>query len=104
MTCTFSPRPGFPAGAKSCPGQGGDTTRALVVLAIPALWSPDLTGFTALLLLVLLLVLLLGALGALIPRLVGPADVQPVNGLFDRSVRRAVGENPAPRPVFAPLR
>lgn len=70
-----------------------DAARAAIAVAVPLLWSPDLTGFVTLLALVLLLGTL-GAvfdpnLGALLPRLAGEADVQRLSGLFDLTARIA---------------
>ncbi|MBO0652185.1 MFS transporter [Streptomyces triculaminicus] len=70
-----------------------DAGRALVAVAVPMLWSPDLPGF----LVMLVLVLLLGSLsavfepnlGALIPQLVDPDQVEQVSCLFDLTSRVA---------------
>ncbi|MEU5052004.1 MFS transporter [Streptomyces sp. NPDC021096] len=70
-----------------------DAGRAAVAVGVPLLWSPDLTGFAAM----LALVLLLGALtalfepnlAALIPQLVEPEEVAQVSCLFDLTARVA---------------
>ncbi|GHG58214.1 hypothetical protein GCM10018779_23600 [Streptomyces griseocarneus] len=70
-----------------------DAARALVAVAVPVLWSPDLPGF----LVMLVLVLLLGSLsavfepnlGALIPQLVDPGEVEQASCLFDLTSRVA---------------
>ncbi|MEV4437837.1 MFS transporter [Streptomyces sp. NPDC049577] len=70
-----------------------DATRAVIAVAVPLLWLPGADGFAVLLCLVLLLGTL-GAvfdpnLGALIPRLAGPEDLQQLSGLFDLTTRIA---------------
>ncbi|MCA6095553.1 MFS transporter [Streptomyces sp. SCA3-4] len=70
-----------------------DAGRAAAAAGVPLLWSPDLPGFVAM----LVLVLLLGALsavfepnlGALIPQLVEPDEVAQVSCLFDLTARVA---------------
>ncbi|GHC66384.1 MFS transporter [Streptomyces cinnamoneus] len=76
-----------------------DAARALVAVALPFLWSPDVQGVAFLLVGVLLLGTL-GALfdpnlGALVPDLVEPARVQQVTGLFDLTGRIARIAGPA---------
>ncbi|MEV5237817.1 MFS transporter [Streptomyces cinnamoneus] len=70
-----------------------DAGRAAAAAGVPLLWSPDLPGFVAM----LVLVMLLGALsavfepnlGALIPQLVEPEEVAQVSCLFDLTARVA---------------
>ncbi|MFC5721394.1 MFS transporter [Streptomyces gamaensis] len=76
-----------------------DAIRALVAVALPFLWSPDVGG-VALLLVGVLLLGTLGALfdpnlGALVPDLVEPERVQQVTGLFDLTGRMARIAGPA---------
>ncbi|MBZ6475405.1 MFS transporter [Streptomyces griseocarneus] len=76
-----------------------DAARALVAVALPFLWSPDVWG-VALLLVGVLLLGTLGALfdpnlGALVPDLVEPSRVQQVTGLFDLTGRIARIAGPA---------
>ncbi|MFI6049983.1 MFS transporter [Streptomyces violascens] len=76
-----------------------DGARAMVAVALPFLWSPDVRGF-ALLLLGVLLLGTLGALfdpnlGALVPDLVGPERVQEITGLLDLTGRVARIAGPA---------
>ncbi|GHF44966.1 hypothetical protein GCM10010218_28080 [Streptomyces mashuensis] len=70
-----------------------DAVRALVAAALPLLWSPDPAGLTLLLVMVLLLGTLSAVfdpnLGALIPQLVSPAEVEQVSSLFDLTARIA---------------
>ncbi|RLU82057.1 hypothetical protein CTZ27_31395 [Streptomyces griseocarneus] len=75
-----------------------DAARTLVAGAVPFVWSPDLGGFSLLLALVLVLGVL-GAvfdpnLGALVPELVEPDEVQHVSGLFDLTTRIAAVAGP----------
>ncbi|MEU4209643.1 MFS transporter [Streptomyces sp. NPDC026206] len=70
-----------------------DAGRAAVAVGVPLLWSPDVPGFAAMLVLVLLLGALTAVfepnLGALIPQLVEPEEVAQVSALFDLTARVA---------------
>ncbi|GHC37983.1 hypothetical protein GCM10010507_09440 [Streptomyces cinnamoneus] len=70
-----------------------DAGRAAAAAGVPLLWSPDLPGFVAMLVLVLLLGGLSAVfepnLGALIPQLVEPDEVAQVSCLFDLTARVA---------------